>query len=100
MFEVHLIFSLMSLMAIHLIDTCISVDLSQNRKFPLSPDPRTGGKEFRAHFRGPVRVKGDALDHIRPADVHIAASAQAYRCEGAGIDSQPFLTDTFLHGEL
>ena len=44
--------------------------------------------------------KGDALDHLRLADVHIAASAQAYRCEGAGVDSQPFLIDAFLHGEL
>jgi hypothetical protein len=39
--------------------------------------------------------KGDALDHIRLADVHIAASAQAYRCEDAGVDSQP-LSDRYF----
>jgi hypothetical protein len=32
--------------------------------------------------------KGDALDHLRlAADVHIAASAQAYRREDAEVDS-------------
>jgi len=51
------------------------------------------------HDGKPARF-GLAPGNLGLADVHSAASAQAYRREGAGVDSQPPLTDTFLHGEL
>ena len=50
-------------------------------------DPQVGGR-FRMRFRmldgSEHEASGDALDHIRLADVHIAGSAQIYRCEDAG----------------